>query len=255
VSLFDRDALTAAFAGHDVVVNLASALPSPAAFIRRSAWRDCDRVRIDGSAAVVDATRTAGVERLIQESVAMIYADGGAAWIDEDHPVDHYPIARGNHAAEANARRFADGGTSVILRFGVFYGRGAAHSEQILRLARSHVGFVAGRPTTFISSIHLADAANAVVAALTCAGGTFNIVDDEPLTKRDHAHACAEAVGTKTWLSGPGRLGLLLGERLTSLTRSLRVSNSRFRGETGWTPIYPSVREGYKAMAGACAAR
>jgi nucleoside-diphosphate-sugar epimerase len=250
VSLFDRDRLAAAVADHDVVVNLASALPSTTAFLRRSAWQECERVRTEGSAAVVDACLRAGVETLIQESVVMIYADGADTWIDENHPVDHYPITRGNHAAEANARRFADSGArATVLRFGVFYGRGAAHSEQILALARHRVGFVPGPRDGYLSSIHLADAAAAVTAALTCPGGTYNVVDDEPLTKHRHALALANAVGTRPWVSGPGRLGLLLGERLTSLTRSLRVSNTRFRAVTYWSPRYPSAREGYRAMA------
>jgi nucleoside-diphosphate-sugar epimerase len=249
-SLFDRDALAAAFTNHDAVVNLASALPSTASFIRRSAWRSCERVRSEGSAAVVDAARDAGVPRLIQESVVMIYADGGNEWIDEEHPVDHYPIARGNHAAEANAHRFAEaGGCATVLRFGVFCGRGAAHSEQILDLARHHIGFAPGRPDSYISSIHVADAADAVVAALTCPGGTYNVVDDRPLTKREYARACADAVGAKPWINVPGRTGLLLGDRLTSLTRSLRVRNTRFRDTADWRPKYPSVREGYRAMA------
>ena len=42
---------------------------------------------------------------------------------------------------------------------------------------------------------------------------------------------------------------LLLGDRATSLTRSLRVSNGRFKAATRWRPRYPSVREGYRAMA------
>lgn len=126
VLLFERNALTAAFTHHDAVVNLASALPSTTTFIFRSAWRECEQVRIKGSAAVVDAARSAGISRLVQESVVMIYADGGDDWINEDHPVDHYPITRGNHSAEANAHRFGDlGGRATVLRFGVFYGRGA----------------------------------------------------------------------------------------------------------------------------------
>lgn len=250
VSLFDREALTAALADCEAVVNLASSLPSITAFLRRSAWRECERVRTEGSAAVVDACLRAGVPKLIQESVAMIYADGADGWIDEDHPVDHYPISRGNHAAEASARRFADAGRcAIVLRFGVFYGRGAAHSEQIVALARRHVGFVPGAGDGYLSSIHLADAAAAVVAALNCQGGTFNVVDDEPVTKRDHALMCGEAVGARPWVTGPGRLGLLLGDRLTSLTRSLRASNKRFRTATGWSPRYPSVRDGYREMA------
>ena len=36
---------------------------------------------------------------------------------------------------------------------------------------------------------------------------------------------------------------------LTSLTRSLRVSNARFRAATGWAPHYPSAREGWIATA------
>lgn len=247
VSLFDRSGLSAAFAGHDAVINLASALPSSATFLSRSAWRACERVRSEGSAAVVDAAQAAGVPKLIQESVVMLYADGGNNWIDEDHPVDHYPITAGNHCAEANARTFT--GTATVLRFGVFYGRGAAHSEQILKLARHHIGFAPGRPDSYISSIYLPDAAAAVTAAVSGPGGLYNIVDDHPVTKREYAQASCDAVGVRPWLSGPGRLGLLLGDRLTSLTRSLRVSNERFKAETSWCPAFPSVRDGLPAMA------
>jgi nucleoside-diphosphate-sugar epimerase len=79
--------------------------------------------------------------------------------------------------------------------------------------------------------------------------GTFNIVDDEPLTKREYADALARAAGKAMWLRGPGRAALVFGDRLTSLTRSLRVSNARFRSATGWAPRYPSVREGWIATA------
>lgn len=257
VSLFDRDALAEAFAGHDAVVNLASALPSTTRFVLRSAWRDCDRVRITGSANVVNAALRVGVQRLIQESVSMLYADGGSDWITETHPVDHYPISRGNHAAEASARRFADaGGSATVLRFGVFCGRGAAHSEEMLRMARMHVGFSAGPPDSYLSSIHVADAARAVVAAVdrsvdAGAFDVFNVVDDRPLTKRQYAQACTAAVGTRRYVRAPGRLGLLLGDRLTSLTRSLRVSNRLFRAAADWRPEYPSAFEGFAATASA----
>jgi nucleoside-diphosphate-sugar epimerase len=180
----------------------------------------------------------------------MIYRDGGSDWINEDHPVDHYPITRGNHAAEASARRFAaSGGQATILRFGVFYGPHAAHSEQILDMAKWHIGFAPGRSDTYISSIHVEDAASAVVAALTAPSGTYNVVDDDPLTKHEYADACAAAVDRRIWIRGPGRLGLLLGDRLTSITRSLRVGNKRFRDTSDWRPRYPSAAEGYHAMA------
>jgi hypothetical protein len=71
-------------------------------------------------------------------------------------------------------------------------------------------------------------------------GRTFNIVDDEPLTRREYADALARAAGTAMWLRGPGRAAVVFGDRLTSLTRSLRVSNARFRAAIGWARAIPA---------------
>src|SRR5215207_7600671 len=250
VSLFDRSALTAVVTRHDVIVNLATAIPPMSRWMSTKAWRRNDRVRTEGSAAVVDAAVTAGVDRVVQESVSMLYRDHGARWVDEDAPIDPYPMARANLAAETNVHRFSKaGGSSIILRFGWFYGPGAAHSEQLFALARRHVGFILGPLDSYVSSIHVADAGAAVAAALHAPTGTFNIVDDQPLTKRQYADAMARAAGTAMWLRGPGKAALVFGDRLTSLTRSLRVSNARFRAVVGWAPCHPSAREGWIATA------
>ena len=250
VSIFDRAELAKAFDGHDVVVNLASAIPSTSQFMGSAAWAANDRVRTEGSAAVVDTAMAAGVARVVQESVSMLYRDRGDAWIDEDWVTDRYPMARANHAAEASANRFsAAGGIGVVLRFGWFYGPGATHSEEFLALAHRRICVMMGRPGGYVSSIHVIDGGAAVVAAVAVPAGTYNVVDDEPLTKRGYADALAAAAGKRCWLRAPGRLALLLGNRSTSLTRSLRVSNGRFRKSSGWAPAYPSAREGYRAMA------
>jgi nucleoside-diphosphate-sugar epimerase len=250
VSLFDRIGLATAFEGHDAVANLATAIPPVSRSLRSSAWRDNERIRVEGSEAVAGAATDAGVARLIQESVVMIYADRGSAWIDEDAPIDRYPLALPSIAAEYNANGFTTrGGTGVVLRFGLFYGPGAGHSEQMLALARRHIGSTIGPAGGYVSSIHLGDAAAAVVAALDAPAGTFNVVDDEPLTKREYGRTLAEAAGASVWLPGPGRAATLLGARATSLTRSLRVSNDRLRSTSPWAPRYPSAREGWIATA------
>jgi nucleoside-diphosphate-sugar epimerase len=141
------------------------------------------------------------------------------------------------------------GGVGVVLRFGWFYGPGARHSEEFLALARRRICVMMGPPGTYVSSVHVADGGAAVAAALTVPAGTYNIVDDEPLTKRAYADALAAAAGKRVCLRVPGRLALLLGNRSTSLTRSLRVSNARFRQVSGWAPIYRSAREGWMATA------
>ncbi len=252
VSIFDPDALTAAFAGVDAVVKLATAIPPLHRFMSTKAWAANDRVRMESSAALVEATGAAGVERFVQESVVMIYRDGGKDWIDEDWPTDGYPMARGNLAAEASAERVSQsGGVGVVLRFGWFCGPGATHSEQFLSFARHHVCVQMGRPDTYVSSIHMADAGAGVAASLHIPAGTYNLVDDEPLTKRAYADALAGAAKTRPWLRYPGRLALAFGDRSTPLTRSVRASNRRFKEATGWTPTYPSAREGWPATAAA----
>ena len=249
-SIFDKAGLCECFRGQDAVINLATSMPSTATFVFRRAWKATERVRIEGSAAVVDAALAASVTRLVQESVSMMYPDSGDRWIHEDVEPDRYPNTRGNLGAEANAQRFIQaGGTGVVLRLGLFYGPGAHHSDQFLAMARHHVVPLLGDPDSYLSSIHVADGGEAVTAALDVPAGVYNVVDDEPLTKLDYARALASAVDKRPWLQGPGRVALLFGDRLTSLTRSLRVSNRRFRDSSGWQPRYPSAREGWIATA------
>jgi nucleoside-diphosphate-sugar epimerase len=168
----------------------------------------------------------------------MIYPDRGSGWTDEDVPPDRYPMSEANLAAEANTRRVTEGGRAGnVLRFGWFYGPGLPTAKRYSHKARRHVGLVVGRPDSYVSSIHLDDAATAVIAALDVAGGTDNVVDDEPLTKRAYADALAAAAGRTMWVRGPRRAAALFGHRLTSLSHSVRASNRHFREATGWEPV------------------
>lgn len=63
-----------------------------------------------------------------------------------------------------------------------------------------------------MSSIHMIDAGAAVVAALGVPGEVYNVVDDEPLAKRDFGAALAAAAGRRPWVRGPGRAAELFGD-------------------------------------------
>lgn len=106
--------LAQAFIGHDLVANLTSDIPSISRSMFAGAWRD-NAVRSEGSGTVIDAAIAAGVRRVLQESVCMMYPDRGSEWIDEDIPPERFRLSRANLAAEANAERFADeGGTAML---------------------------------------------------------------------------------------------------------------------------------------------
>jgi nucleoside-diphosphate-sugar epimerase len=250
VSLFDEAALKDAFSGLDAVCNLATSIPPMAKATSMKNWSENDRIRREGSTAVVGAALASGVGRLVQESITFTYPDRGAEWIDESIAIDPPPLGAAVAVAEENAARFTrEGGVGVVLRFGLFYGPGSEHTDQFLRFGRRHIGPVAGPPGAYQSSIHLEDAAAAVVAALALPAGVYNVTDDEPLTKKAYARAIGAAVGKRPWLTLPGRLVRISGKQSEIMSRSQRVSNAAFKGATDWTPKYPSAREGWEAIA------
>ena len=119
--VFDEASLRRAFDGADAVVNLLTHIPSADRMADPSAWEENDRLRTEASAAIARAAQAAGVQRLVQESIAFVYADGGDAWLDEDAPVAGGGVTTTALTAERNARELFDGDT-VVLRFGLFIG-------------------------------------------------------------------------------------------------------------------------------------
>lgn len=250
VDLFDGPALHRALPGHDVVLNLATHIPpSGLRMLLRREWRENDRVRTLGSATLVDAALAAGVGRFVQESFAPIYSDDRDAWIDERHPSKPVRYNRSVLDAERSAARFSEGGgAGIVLRFAGFYGPDAFHIREMLDTVRKGWAPIPGAADAFLSSISHDDAASAVVAALDVPAGIYNVSDDEPLVRRDWVDALADSFGLARpkplprWISHLGSLPELL-------SRSLRISNRRLRAASTWTPRFPSVREGFRAMA------
>jgi nucleoside-diphosphate-sugar epimerase len=250
VSLFDPAALTAAVAGHDVVVNLATSIPPFSRAARSSAWKANDQIRTEGSANLVAAASEAGAGRYVQESVAFLYADAGTEWIFEDHPVRPSPITASAAVAESHARRLlADGAAVVVLRFGAFYGPDSSHTIAALRMARLGLGTTPGHRDAYLSSVSTDDAAAAVVAAITAPPGTYNVVDDDPVTRQELDDVLARAVGRKRLRPMPQVAVRMLGAKLDHVTRSQRVGNRALRENTAWEPRHPSVRVGLPAVA------
>jgi nucleoside-diphosphate-sugar epimerase len=248
VDLFDPGAVKGAVAGHDAVLNLATAIPPTTKAAMTSAWADNERIRRDGSRNLVDAALAAGATRYVQESITFNYADGGDGWLDEDSPVEWGTMGAACEEAEAQASRFAEaGGSGVVLRFGMFYGPDGHHMEDLRRMLALRIA-PQMTPDGYISSIATDDAATAVVAALGAPSGTYNVVDDEPLLRREWAEAAAEALGQKRPVFAMKAAKPLLKRKADMLLRSQRVSNRRFKEVTGWAPAHPSVREGFRTL-------
>lgn len=246
VSIFDHGALVSAMAGHDAVVNLATRIPPLKQISDPDAWAENDRIRREASATLAGAAVAASVGRFVQESITFTYPDRGQDWIDEGVPTETPASLGATTVAEAAADGLrATGGIGVVLRFGGLYGPGAETTVAAARLARRHLAMVLGHPGGYTSPVHMADAGSAVVAALAAPAGVYNVVDDEPVTRRELGRIIGRAVGARPWLHVPGRFTRLVGQQGSALARSQRVSNRHLRAATGWSPSFPSSRQGW----------
>jgi nucleoside-diphosphate-sugar epimerase len=257
--LFNPLAMANAISGSDVVINLATKIPPLTRMRSRSAWQANDRLRRDASFVLAEAAKKEQVRLYVQESITFMYADGGQQWLTEDSPLDvSWLSLQSMMSAETVTRDFAESGRRGInLRFGAFYAPYAQSTLDTAKLARRRMFPVAGGGKNFFSSIHVDDAAAAVVSALELPSGDYNVVDDEPLTSREYALAVAKAIrAPRPWRMPKFLFRLVAGGGPASyILRSQRVSNKRFREGTGWAPQYRSAREGWQQVAEEMGAR
>jgi nucleoside-diphosphate-sugar epimerase len=257
VDLFDPAALRQAVAGHEAVLNLATHIPPAMKMMWPGAWRENDRIRREGAANLADAALAARAEIFVQESFGLIYEDQADRWVDESCPVRPASHSASALDAEASAARVtAAGASGVVLRFAGFYGAGSGQTADLVGAVRRGLAPLPGPPDRYMSAITTDDAAAAVVAVLAArpAPGIYNVVDDEPLTHRAHIDALAAALGVAAPRLPPARLTPLMGAVGDTLSRSIRLSNAKLRGSTGWAPRYPSAREGWPMVVGQLAA-
>ena len=238
--VFDAESLRRAFEGQDAVVNLLTHVPSTDRMGDPSAWEENDRLRTEASAVIARAAQAAGVARLVQESIAFVYADGGDAWLEEDAPVAGGGVATASLVAERSVRELFDGDT-VVLRFGLFIGPDSRSTLAALEAARGGASLAPGPPGAYRPTIWLDDAQAAIAAALRVPAGTYNVADTDPATNTQIDAALAAAVGVEALRPRAPQDG--------PLARSQRVSNRRLREASGWAPRVRAATESWGRIA------
>jgi 2-alkyl-3-oxoalkanoate reductase len=247
-----REAVTAA--GPDAIVHQATALAGASDFkhFDRS-FAQTNRLRTEGTDALLAGAREAGVSRFIAQSYAgWPYARvGGPVKVEED-PLDPEPAAEMRETLAAiehlEAAVGAEGG--IALRYGGFYG---SPDDPQLELVRKRQFPLVGDGGAVWSFVHLDDAASATVLALERGeAGIYNIVDDDPAPVREWLPELAAALGAKPPRKVPRWLArLLAGESgVVLMTETRGASNAKAKSELGWTLRYPSWRQGFPAAYG-----
>ncbi len=233
----------------DAIVHQATAL-ADVRFSRRldRTFAETNRLRREGTDALLAAAREAGVPHFLAQSFANFrYARVGGSVKTEDDPLDPTPVPTMRETAAAMSyldQAVTDAG-GIALRYGSFYG---APNDGLLEPVRKRQFPIVGDGGGVSSFIHLDDAAAATVLALDHDGpAIYNIVDDEPAPVHEWLPVLANALGVKpprhfpVWLARlfAGEAGVMLG------TEARGASNAKGKRELGWTLRYPSWRQGF----------
>lgn len=254
--VMDRDALLGVVAGQhfDAVISQLTALKKPP--MRNKDMDVTNVLRTVGTENLMAAAKATGATRFLTQSMIFGYGYGdmGPAPLTEDAffgPSPRKAFARHGEAMLRNEQiAFSEPGIDgVALRYGLFYGEQATYAY-VDFLKAGKMPIVKAGTTCFI---HLADAAAATVAALERGRGgeAYNVVDDTPTPFASVALEVAKDFKTKTPRTVPGWMTKPMPYLHCFVTGRWIVSNAKAKEQLGWTPRYPSFREGVKADADA----
>jgi nucleoside-diphosphate-sugar epimerase len=240
-----------------VIVHAATALKKTPT--RHQGMYPTDDLRVTGTANLIAAAPIVGATRFVGENIVFGYGfrDHGDHVLTEDDPFgvpDPDPgfdrHITGMREKERLPQQVA-GLESVSLRYGLFYG-GAATDALVSALRKRQLPTFDDRGRV-LSWVHIADAADAIVAALAHwhPGAAYNVADESRLGLGGAIREVAAVYRTPRPLRVP--VWVLRAtpylHRVGSL--SLRVSTARAREGLGWQPRYATMADGLEADSGA----
>lgn len=254
--VMSREQLMKAVAGitADAVLHEATALRG--ASPRLSPDDPTNALRTTGTTHLLEVARAVGATRFVTQSLITGYGyiDHGAQPLTEDSPFGEPrgtygdPVVEGCRSTEHQTLN-AEGLDGIALRYGLFYGPNA-FSDLFADMMRKRIPIVPSGGGGTNCWIHVADAADATVAALEngTPGQAYNIVDDCPITWKQFATSVAAAHGTPQPKTMPRWLMKLATPYLACLMAdtSMRISHAKATRELGWTPAHSSIIEGLK---------
>ena len=201
---------------------------------------------VEGMRSIATWSRRAPVGTLVYTSSTSVYPQGGGAALDETAPTATPESTERGQLLTAAEDILRNGDTGVgrwfVLRLAGIYGPGRHHFiDQVRR------GVSPGTGEPHLNLIHRDDIAAAVwscfMAPPEVRDEVFNVADDRPAPKREIAGWLASQLGVApTHFTGEP-----VSER-RGLTPDRVIANRKLKQLLGWTPRYPTYREGCASL-------
>jgi nucleoside-diphosphate-sugar epimerase len=202
-------------------------------------------------AAFGDAlARARRLRSIVYLSTVGVYGDTGGAWVDEATPpradsaraFDRLSAERGWQKLGAGS-----GAAIAVLRLAGIYGPGR---NALVQIARGEARRIV-KPGQVFNRIHVSDIAQAIAAALARhANGIYNVADDEPGPPSEPIMFAAKLLGRDPppEMSFADAASSLSPLALSFWQECRRVKNDKLKRELGVTLLYPTYREGLRAL-------
>ena len=251
--LFDATSLQRVLDGCEAILHLATRIAPTAKMAIRASWYENDHIRREGTRNLVEAAlAVGGIHTFIYPSYAFVYPDSGDKWIDAETTVPQPTQTQESTLdAEVAVANFGEERRGISLRMASLYGLESPATREQLAYARKGIAALPGLGDAYLPQVTVHDGANAIVTALVCPipSGVYDVADDDPLTRDEDFAAMAEAVGRRRLRQLPTPvMRMLTGVVFDTMSRSLRVSNRRFKEASGWRPLTPNARVGWERI-------
>jgi nucleoside-diphosphate-sugar epimerase len=187
---------------------------------------------------------------IVYLSTIGVYGDSGGAWVDESTEARPGSVrGRARLAAEQAWQQLGErrGVAVAILRLAGIYGPG---QNALLQVASGKARRIV-KPGQIFNRIHVGDIAQAIDAAFTCgATGIFNIADDEPSPPAEPIMFAAQLLGVAPppEVSFDDAAATMSPMALSFWQECRRVHNDALKRALGVRLLYPTYREGLRAL-------
>ncbi|KTE22700.1 NAD(P)-dependent oxidoreductase [Sphingopyxis sp. H050] len=171
-----------------------------------------------------------------------VYGDTGGAWVDESAPIKGRRADRNAADAAWQALR----SDVRVFRLPGIYGPGRSILDRIGEGRAHRIAL----PHQVFSRVHVDDIAGGVIASFGGAAGVYNLADDEPCHQNRLVEwGCTMLRAPLPPLQKIEDAGLSPAAR-AFYAENRRVANGKAKRLFGWTPRYPTFREGLSAVLG-----
>jgi nucleoside-diphosphate-sugar epimerase len=196
---------------------------------------------VEGLRNVIAALRAQGQRprRIVFTSSTGVYGQTEGEWVDEDSPTKPLGFS-GRYLLEGEHLLLAGPYPATVVRLAGLYGPGPG---RLLQSVRGGQAVLPSGPPRYTNRIHRDDAARALrhLLRIESPAAIYLGVDDEPADQATVYRWLAKALGVPA-----PRVGTV-ADTSRPQGGNKRCSNRRLLS-TGFTPRYPTFRDGYRAI-------